>query len=109
MNTRINRIYKVLFHNQGKVYELFARHIDQGDLYGFIEVEGLIFGETSDLLIDPAQERLESEFTGVQRSFIPVHSIIRIDEVEREGISKVRESDGNIALFPSGFPPFGKK
>ena len=32
-------IYRVLFINQGKLYELYARSIYQGELYGFIEVE----------------------------------------------------------------------
>ena len=47
-------IYRVLFVNQGKLYELYAREIYQGELYGFIEVEELIFGERSSVLINPA-------------------------------------------------------
>ncbi|HDJ85999.1 MAG TPA: DUF1820 family protein, partial [Chromatiales bacterium] len=37
-------IYRVVFFNQGKVYEVYAGHVGQGDLYGFIDVSGLIFG-----------------------------------------------------------------
>lgn len=105
------RIYKVIFLNQGKVYELYARNVYQGNLYGFVEVEELVFGERSSLLVDPAEERLQGEFAGVRRSFIPIHSIIRIDEMEKEGVSKIRgtgEATGNIAAFPVYTPGKGK-
>jgi hypothetical protein len=98
-----NRIYKVLFLNQGKVYELYARYIGQGEIYGFIEIEELIFGEQSKLVVNPSEERLQAEFAGVRRSFVPIHSVIRIDEVEKEGISKIRDdvdSNGNVTAFP---------
>lgn len=101
-------IYRVLFINQGKLYELYARSIYQGELYGFIEVEELLFGERSTVLVNPAEERLQSEFTGVQRTFIPLHYILRIDEVEREGVSKIRSVEGgdNVTPFPqSAFQP----
>ena len=103
-------IYRVLFVNQGKLYELYAREIYQGELYGFIEVEELIFGERSSVLINPAEEKLQNEFAGVKRTFVPLHSVVRIDEVEREGVSKVRPVEGgdNVTPFPQpAFPPGG--
>ena len=42
-----NPIYKVVFFNQGQIYEVYARQIYQSDLYGFIEIEELVFGERS--------------------------------------------------------------
>ena len=37
-------IYRVVFLNQGKVYEVYARHVSQtGALFGFVEIEELIF------------------------------------------------------------------
>jgi len=30
------RVYKVVFFNQGKVYELFAERVDSSHLYGFV-------------------------------------------------------------------------
>ena len=51
-------IYKVIFINQNQVFELFARQIYQSDLYGFIEVEDYIFGERSQIVVDPAEERV---------------------------------------------------
>lgn len=107
-----SRIYKVLFVNQGKVYELYARNIYQGNLYGFIEIEELIFGEKSSLLVDPSEEKLQGEFAGVKRSYVPIHSVIRIDEVEKEGVSKIRaagESGPNVAAFPVYTPGGGDR
>ncbi|MFZ1643428.1 MAG: DUF1820 family protein [Candidatus Contendobacter sp.] len=102
-------IYRVLFVNQGKLYELYAREIYQGELYGFIEVEELIFGERSSVLINPAEEKLQNEFAGVKRTFVPLHSVVRIDEVEREGVSKVRPVEGgdNVTPFPQPAFPAG--
>ena len=105
-----DRIYKVVFYNQGEIYEIFARHVAQGGLFGFIEVEELAFGETKRVVIDPSQERLEREFSGVKRTYLPLHAIVRIDEVEKEGtgrITSVKDSDGKVHPFPTILPPRG--
>ena len=97
-----NPTFKVVFYNQNQVYEVYARAIYQSEMYGFVEIEELVFGERSQLLVDPGEEKLKSEFAGVKRSYIPLHSIIRIDEVEHEGQGKVTEvkSGDKIAQFP---------
>ncbi len=82
-------IYKVVFVNQDQVYEIYAKNVYQGDLYGFIVVEGFVFGEKSAIVIDPAEEKLRVEFEGVNRSFIPMHEIIRIDQVKKRGMAKI--------------------
>ena len=98
-------IYKVLFHSQGQVYEVYAHNIYQSDLYGFVEIEDYTFGNRSQMLIDPSEDRLRNEFEGVQRSFIPMHAIVRIDEVEKEGVAKISDSKGEkITPFPIPVP-----
>ena len=53
-------------------------------------------------MVDPTEERLKQQFIGVTRSYIPMHSVIRIDEVEKEGVGKITEAKGNnVASFPS--------
>ncbi len=97
-----SRIYRLSFVNQDKIFEIFARQVYESDLYGFIAVEELVFGSQSELVIDPGEERLKSEFASVSRTFIPMHSIIRIDEVEKPGVSKVHSMDGkgnNVSPF----------
>src|SRR5688572_30770558 len=61
-----SHIFKIMFVNQGKVYEVYARKVSQGRLFGFIEVEDLTFGERSKVLLDPAEERIKAEFEGVK-------------------------------------------
>jgi hypothetical protein len=98
-------VYKVIFLNQTQVYEVFCTAIYQSEMYGFIEVEEFVFGERSQLLVEPAEEKLKNEFAGVKRSYIPMHAIIRIDEVEKEGAVKVTEvkSGGDkVTPFPYG-------
>lgn len=87
-------IYKVIFLNQNEVYEIYAKHVYQSDMYGFIEIEGFVFGERSQVIVDPGEEKLKNEFASVARSYIPFHSLIRIDEVEKEGTPKVSEFKG---------------
>lgn len=94
-------IFKVVFHNQGKVYEIYARKVGHGSLFGFVEVEELIFGERSAVVVDPSEERIQSEFAGVKRTYLPLHSVIRIDEVKKSGVSKVVAAEGsNVTQFP---------
>lgn len=96
-------IYRVVFSNQDKVYEVYARSVGEGTMFGFVEVQELVFGENSDLLIDPAEEKLKSEFEGVRRTYIPMHSIIRIDEVDERREAKITDlaSNGsNVRPFP---------
>jgi hypothetical protein len=98
-------IYKVIFVNQNQVFELYAKQIYQSDLYGFIEVEEYIFGERSGILVDPAEEKLKTEFAGVKRSYIPMHSIVRIDEVEKEGKVRIREGSAGAKVMSFPMPP----
>ena len=92
-------IYKVVFFNQKQVYEIYAKHVYQGDMYGFVIVEDFVFGEKSAIVVDPSEDKLRSEFNGVKRSFIPMHEVIRIDQVKKQGLSKIistpKESDGS--------------
>ena len=98
-------IYRVLFHNQGQIYEVYAHNIYQSELYGFVEVEDYTFGNRSGMVIDPSEDRLRTEFDGVQRSFIPMHAIVRIDEVEKERVAKITDGSGDkVTPFPMPMP-----
>jgi hypothetical protein len=100
-----SHIFKVIFLNQGKVFELYARKVGHGQMFGFIEVEELIFGEKSSVVVDPSEEKIQTEFAGVKRTYLPLHSIVRIDEVRKSGVSKVSAAEGtNVAQFP--FPMY---
>jgi hypothetical protein len=95
-----DRLYRVIFVNQGKVYEVYARSVTDGGMLGFVEIEQLVFGERTQVVVDPSEEKLKSEFEGVKKTFLPMHSIIRIDEVEKQGIAKISDADGKVTSFP---------
>ncbi len=65
-----------------------------------MEIDGLVFGERSKLLIDSSEERLKTEFAGVSRFYVPLHSVLRIDEVEKAGRGRITAGDGKVAAFP---------
>ena len=73
-------------------------------MFGFIEIEKLIFGEKTTVVVDPSEESLKTEFNDVVRTYIPMHSIIRIDEVSKQGNAKITsttsEAGTNITPFP---------
>ena len=93
-------LYRVVFMSQGQVYEIYAREVGHGEFFGFIEVEQLVFGERSSVVVDPSEEKIKSEFENVKRTYLPMHSIIRIDEVDKQGASKISKLEGNVTQFP---------
>ena len=100
-------IYRIQFYQGDKIYELHARSIAQNFSYGFLEIADMLFGHDSELLVNPAEEKLQAEFEGVKRTYIPMASVIRIDEVEKEGQNKIYDgvdNRGNVSSFPIGVP-----
>lgn len=96
-------LFRIIFANQEAIYEVYARSIKESDMFGFLEVEELVFGEQTALVVDPSEERLKLEFNGVKRTYIPVHSIYRIDEVNKQGTAKVKDNpsySGKVSPFP---------
>src|SRR5262249_23435061 len=111
-----SHIFRIVFVNQGKVYEVYARRVSHGELLGIVEVEELLFGAISSVVPDPAEERIKSECAGVKRTFLPMHSILRIDEVKKHGTAKITVLESgaaaNVAQFPMPLystPPGEKK
>jgi hypothetical protein len=73
-------------------------------MWGFIEIEEMVFGERSQIVVDPSEEKLKTEFAGVKRSYIPLQAIIRIDEVEKEGAAKISDTAPSGGAKISQFP-----
>jgi len=93
----------------GEIYEIFAKQIYQSEMYGFIEVEDYIFNNNKQLVVDPSSEKLKNEFKSVERSYIPINSIIRIDEVVEMGEAKIKENKSQVSPFPMNIQPINKK
>ena len=97
------QIYKVIFMNQGKICEIYAAGVGHGNMFGFVELEEILFGEKSQVVVDPSEESLKLEFAGVQRTYIPLHSVVRIDAVEKQGTARITgevKEGTNVASFP---------
>ena len=99
-------VYRITFQANNQVYELYAQSVAESEMFGFIEIEELVFGESSPVLIDPADEKLKAEFGGVKRTYIPLHNILRIDALEKEGTPKVHslppDTPNNVRMLPTG-------
>ena len=106
-------IFRVQFRHQDQLVELYAQGVNQSGLMGFIEVSGIIFDNKTDILIDPSEEKIKAEFGDVKSTYLPMQSIVRIDEVEKTGINKIRplgktdKPAGSITPFPYS-PPHDK-
>lgn len=97
-----DHLYRIRFINQDKVYEIYAKSVFQGELYGFVIIEDLVFDTKKTVVVDPSEEKLKTEFKGVQQTILPMHSIIRIDAVEQRGTARITEFDGSkVTPFPS--------
>jgi hypothetical protein len=101
------KLYKVIFLNHGKVYELYAKQVHASDLYGFVVVSELVFAESGGLLVDPSEERMKDEFADTQALHLPMHSIVRVEEVATRGIAKIRDpaTGEKITPFPTPVRP----
>ena len=96
------KLYKITFSNQGKLYELYAKEVSNSNLLGFIEIESLVFGEKTSLVVDPSEEKIKTEFEGVKWWYVPMHSVLRIDVVDEQGVSKVSKAEGdNVTQMPN--------
>ena len=100
-------LYRVRFVNRDELVELYARRVVQGELYGFVTVEELVFDTARTVVVDPHEERLKREFAGVTRTMVPLHAVVRIDEVSERGPGRITsieggvpKGEGNVARFP---------
>ena len=99
-------LYKVVFLNSGKVYELYARGVTTSGLWGFVEVSGLVFDTTDGLVVDPTEEKMRQEFEHASVLHLPIQSVLRVEEVKKRGqcLIRDRESGEKVTPFPVSPP-----
>jgi len=106
---RSRKLYKVTFLNQGKVYELYARHVSASPLWGYTEIGELSFEPNAGgLVVDPTEERLRDEFKDTKVLHLPMHAVVRIEEVEKRGTLSIRDSGSGEKIMPFPMAPPGK-
>jgi len=103
-------LYRIRFAQQGQVYEIYAREVSHEAMMGFVEIGEPVFGEKTQVVVDPSEERLKAEFEGVSRFCVPVHQVIRIDQVAKQGTARISEAGGDsgkvahLPVFTPGKP-----
>jgi hypothetical protein len=100
------RLYKIIFLNQGKVYELYSEGVTSSGLWGFIEVSDLVFESGEGLVVDPTEERMRQEFESARVLHLPIQSVLRVEEVDKRGqcLIRDRESGEKVTPFPLSSP-----
>ena len=92
-----NPTFRIILKCGTEIIEIYANQVFQSELWGFLEVEGFIVKTSNDAPNDKAKK----DFTGIKRSYIPITSIVRIDELEKpENSKKPIKSGSNIKPFP---------
>jgi hypothetical protein len=102
------RLYKIIFLNQGKVYELFSRNVASSGLWGFIEVADLVFESGESLVVDPAEEKMRQEFEHARVLHLPIQSVLRVEEVEKRGPCLIRDRESGEKVTPFPISPPGR-
>jgi len=102
------RLYKIIFLNQGKVYELFSKSVASSGLWGFVEVSDLVFDSAEGLVVDPTEERMKQEFAGARVLHLPIQSVLRVEEVEKRGQCLIRDRKSGEKVTPFPVSPPGR-
>ncbi len=80
--TKKKTVFKVYFFHMDKVYTLFAKNVNaSGELFNMCEISGIIFQRNKNLIV-PSEDEVRQEFANLKRLMIPLHHLIRIDELE---------------------------
>ncbi|WPC76652.1 MULTISPECIES: DUF1820 family protein [Vibrio] len=96
-----NPLYKVSFIQAGQRYEVYVHEVVTSSLFGFIELGDFVWDNHTTIVVDPSHERLKNEFAKVERTYIPLHSVLRIDQVAEQGSAKIVDLGDKVTQFPS--------
>jgi hypothetical protein len=99
--TSKKHLFRVQFISNGERYELYVREVSQGNMFGFVEIGDFVWDTHTTLVLDPSHEKLKSEFADVTSTYIPMHSVLRIDEVKKQGTAKISALSDKVMAFPS--------
>ena len=94
-------IYRVQFVSNGERYELYVRHLTQASLFGFVEIGDFVWNSHTSVVVDPSHEKLKTEFGDVTSTYIPMHNVLRIDTVKKQGSAKISTLSDKVTAFPN--------
>ena len=99
------KLYKITFQSQGRTLELYARHVDTSGLWGFTQVSDIEFEHSEGIVVDPTEEKLREEFKNTKVLYLPMHCIVRIEEVEKRGPLSIRDAASGEKIMPFPLAP----
>ena len=94
-------LFRVQFVSNGERYEVYVREVSQCNLFGFVEIGDFVWDTHTSLVLDPSHEKLKDEFSDVVSTFVPMHNVLRIDEVKKEGSAKITALSDKVMAFPN--------
>lgn len=94
-------MYRVQFISNGERYELYVKSLTQGGLFGFVEIGDFVWDTHTQVVLDPSHEKLKSEFADVTKTYIPMHNILRVDSVKKQGTAKITSLSDKVTAFPN--------
>ncbi|WP_101926045.1 MULTISPECIES: DUF1820 family protein [Luteimonas] len=98
-------LFKITFLSAGTVQTLYARRVDSGRLWGFVEISELVFDAHEGVVVDPTEERLRAEFADTRTLHVPMQAVLRIEEVAKKGPSAIRDATaGESVVTPFPLP-----
>lgn len=102
------KLYRIAFLHHGKVYELNCRGVASSGLWGFLEISGVVFENGDALVVDPTEEKLRTEFENVSVLHVPLHSVLRVEEVRKPGQAVIRDRESGEKVTPFPMSPPGR-
>lgn len=95
MNSKNERpIYRIIYIDQEERREIYAQYISEETLVGFIEADSLLE------LPKNQQSSVPTKDLHRGRCYIPLHNIVRIDEVF---LKSTQDGKDNVSHFPHSF------
>ena len=99
------KLYKITFQSQGRTLELYACHVDSSTLWGFTQIGDIEFEHSEGIVVDPTEEKLREEFKNTKVLHLPMHCIVRIEEVEKRGPLSIRDATSGEKIMPFPLAP----
>lgn len=93
-------IYRIHFTWKDKPRTLQARELDMTHPY-FVSLRGLIFPDSSSVIIDPAEDELHRDFGEAEHIMLPFQNVQLIEEIP----DRPSSDSGKVIPFSTGESP----
>lgn len=82
-------LYRVEFVSGSERYEVYVKELLSSSIFGFVEIADFVWDTHTGIVLDPSHEKLKDEFADVERTYVPMHNVLRIDQVKKQGTAKI--------------------